>query len=107
MAKQIIPCPKCRQPLTFRGWSNRYPRGYERREALAHCPTGCGKYAIRYFKGIPASEPYQVKPPAKKTARGSYKTTPQRKAAIEAIFGSIQEFIDKGILVGMPLQSKT
>ena len=101
MSKPIIPCPKCSAPLKFRKWSGRVG------EALADCLQCCEKWQVRLYKGIPTCKPYQVKPVAKKTKRGSYKVEPGRKAQIEAIYGSIQKYIDSGILVGMPLQSKT
>lgn len=101
MSKIIILCPKCNTPLKFRKWSKRDG------EALADCTKCNEKWQVRLYKGIPTCRPYQVRPPAKKIARGSYKVEPGRKAQIEAIYGSIQSYIDTGILVGMPLQSKT
>lgn len=100
-------CPHCGSALLFRQWSNRYPKGSRWREALAKCPKGCGKFGIRYFDGRPTSEPYQVKKPAQKTERGSWRLSPERVAAIVAIHGSIQEFLDRSPLVCMSLQDKS
>lgn len=105
MKKTIQICPKCKAPLKFRDWSKRYERTSPWQEALADCQNGCGKYGLRYFEGKPTCEPYQVKPAAKKTIRGSYKLQPNRVAAIVALYGSVQNYLDKGVLVGMPLQS--
>lgn len=107
MDKTLQPCPLCESPLKFRRWGNRFPKGYIWREALADCERGCGKFGIRYFDGKPTCEPYQVKPAARKTSRGSWKLPPDRVAAIVALYGSVQKYLDNGVLVGMPLQSKS
>lgn len=107
MSKPVLPCPNCGTPLVFREWSKRWGKQSLWREALADCKTpGCGKWAVRYFDGKQTCEPYQVKPPAKKTKRGSWKLEPCREAAIIAVYGSVQIYLDTGILVGMPLQVK-
>lgn len=94
-------CPKCQCPLKFRRWSNRLP---VRSEALAVC-SGCGElWQLRYFEGKPTSEPYQVKTKAEKTQRGSWRSTPEREAAIVSMYGSLQNFIDTAPLVCMSLQ---
>lgn len=101
MSKVVIPCPKCNSPLSFRQWSKRNG------EALAFCNTCGEKWQVRMDKNLPTCEPYQVKQPAKKTARGSYKLEEERMAAIKAIYGSVQNFLDTCPLVSMPLQYKT
>ncbi len=108
MSKRIVPCPKCQIPLRFRTWSKRYEKASRWREALADCPNGCGKYAQRYFDGEPTSEPYQVRAKATKTAHCSAKAKPERKAAIIALWGSFQNFVDNvNILPGVTQQYKS
>lgn len=97
-------CLKCQTTLTFRRWSNRLPK---KTEALADCKQCGEKYQIRYWNGHRTSEPYQVKTTAKKTCRGSYKVHPDRKAAIVALYGSVQNFLDTCPLVSMSLQYKS
>lgn len=93
--KETIPCPKCDQPLKFRAWSNRYGKLAPWREALADCETkGCGKWAVRYFNGRRTCDPYQVKPPAQKTKRGSWRLSPDQEAAIITLHGSVQSALD-------------
>mgnify|MGYP001491093346 CR=1 FL=1 len=106
MRKTTQLCPKCHKPLIFRDWSKRYPKGSRYREALADCHYGCGKFGLRFFDGVPTCEPYQVKPPAKKTETGSYKLTKERKAAICALYGSPQRLLDTIPLVGITVQYK-
>lgn len=97
-------CNKCGHGLTFRKWSNRKPH---KSEALALCEN-CGElWQIRYWKGIPTSDPYQVKPRSLKTVSINGRTSPQRKASIIAIYGSVQKFIDEAPLVCIALQSKS
>lgn len=105
--KAVQACPHCSTPLEFRQWSERYPKGLRWREALAKCPNGCGKFGVRYFDGRPTCKPYQVKKPARKTSRGSWRLQPDRAAAITALYGSVQEFLDNSPLVCMSLQYKT
>jgi RNase P subunit RPR2 len=93
-------CPVCDQPLKFRKWSERQPA---KSEALATCPVCGQKYQVRYFEKRPTSAPYQVKP-LHKAARGSYRLTREREAAIRALWGSVQEFLDHAPLVGMTRQ---
>jgi len=95
MKKTSQPCPKCHNPMSFRRWSNRYPKGYIWQEALADCPSGCGKFGLRYFDGKPHSEVYQVKKPAEKTARGSYRLRQDYNDAICEVYGSVQAALDK------------
>lgn len=94
-------CGICAAPLKFRRWSKRQG------EALADCPRGCGKWQIRYFDGKPSSEPYQVKPKAQKLKRGSWRLSEGRAAAIAAVYGSVQAFLDDAPLVCMSLQLNT
>jgi hypothetical protein len=54
--KDAMDCPTCQTPLRFARWSNRRPA---RSEALAICSNGCGKFAVRYWRGQPTSEPYR------------------------------------------------
>lgn len=97
-------CPKCKGLLIFRRWSERKPA---KSEALAVCGK-CGElWQIRFFNGVPTSEPYQVKLPAQKTRRGSWRLAPEREAAIIAIYGSVQNFLDSHPLVCMSLQYKS
>lgn len=84
------PTCKCGAPLVFRRWSRRLPA---KSEALAECPQGCGMWQIRYYEGKPTSEPYQVRVREKKHA-GSYRLSSSRKAAIVALWGSVQKFLD-------------
>ena len=95
-------CPKCRAPLRFRRWSNRLP---VKSEALAECKDH-GYFQIRYWDGVPTSEPYQVKMKSQKTKRGSHRLNENREAAIVALWGSVQNFLDKSPLVCMPVQYK-
>lgn len=102
--KEIINCEKCGGILKFREWSDRLPK---QSEALAVC-DGCGQlWQIRYYKGVRTSDPYQVRQPGQKLERGSYRVKRGRKAAIEAMYGSVQFFIDYSPLVCMSLQDKT
>lgn len=94
MNKTIQACPKCNNKLVFSRWSNRYPNGYIWQEALAVCPSGCGKFGLRYFDGKPNSLVYQVKKPAEKLARGSYRLLPEHFAAICEVYGSVQRALD-------------
>jgi hypothetical protein len=96
-------CGLCGAPLKFRRWSDRLPKFSE---ALADCPDGCGCWQIRYFDGKPTSEPYQIKTKAQKRKRGSWRLSDERKAAIVAIYGGVQEFLDCAPLVCMSLQIK-
>jgi len=89
-------CPDCRTPLKFRRWSNRLPA---KSEALGQCPTCGNKFQIRYRQGKPTSRVYRVRKPAKKTARGSSRIPPERKAAITALFGSVTEFLQTANLL--------
>jgi len=100
MTKPIIPCPKCNTPLVFRRWSKRDG------EALADCVPCSEKWQVRLFSGSPTCEPYQVKRPAAKTERGSWRLPPERAAAICAVYGSVQKFLDTQPLVCMSLQHK-
>ncbi len=94
-------CGKCEGALKFRGWSKRLPK---KSEALAVC-VSCGElWQIRYFEGRQVSEPYQVKPKARKTKRGSHRLEQERKAAIESMWGSVQYFLDYAPLVCMTVQ---
>ena len=95
------PYCKCGNALNFREWSKRLP---PKSEALADCPACGEKWQIRYWNGLPTSEPYQVKSRARKTERGSWRLSEQRKAAITAIYGGVQEFLDNAPLVCMPVQ---
>ena len=97
-------CGICQTPLTFRGWSNRLPK---HSEALAECSNCGGRWQIRYFNGLQSSEPYQCKNNAQKTKRGSWRLSEGRKAAISALYGSVQEFLDEAPLVCMSLQLNT
>jgi hypothetical protein len=106
MKKTSQLCPKCQTPLSFRKWSERYPKGFIWQEALADCLSGCGKFGLRYFDGKPHSEPYQVRVVAEKTEQGSYRISKKHKAAICAIYGSVQEAIDYLGLLCMTEQSK-
>lgn len=97
-------CPKCKSPLKFRRWSDRRPA---KSEALADC-TGCSeKWQIRYWNGKPSSEPYQVSAKLAKSRRGSWRLSGSREAAIIALWGSVQNYLDNSSLVSMSLQSKT
>lgn len=98
-------CPDCNQPLKFSRWSKRLPA---KSEALAICPAGCGKFQVRYFQGQPTSEPYQVRR-TQKPCRGSYRITAKRRAAIVAVWGSVQNFLDYApvVLISMSKQYKT
>ena len=96
-------CPTCDTPLVFRSWSHRRPA---KSEALAECPGCGGKWQIRYWQGRPTSEPYQVRQKAVKTAAVNGRTTQERKAAIIAVYGSVQKFIDTAPLVCIALQLK-
>lgn len=97
-------CGKCEGALKFRRWSDRKPA---KSEALAVC-TVCGElWQIRYFCGRQCSEPYQVKQKARKIKRGSYRAEESREAAIVAMWGSVQYFIDHAPLVCMSLQDKS
>ena len=91
MNKTVQKCPHCISPLKFRGWSNRKPL---KSEALAECPNGCGKFGLRYFDGRPTSAPYQVRGRARKTKSCSARTEPERYAAIVALWGGFQAFVD-------------
>lgn len=84
----------------------RYGRGSRWREALAECPRGCGMWQVRYFDGLPTSEPYQVRVKAQKAARGSWRLSNRRLAAINAVYGSVQMFLDSAPLVCMSMQDK-
>ena len=97
-------CGTCGTQLKFVRWSKRLPA---KSEALAKCPLCGAKWQIRYWQGKPSSEPYQVKRKAQKTCRGSYKLNPEREAAIKALFGSVQNFLDTMPLVSMSLQYKS
>ena len=88
-------CPNCGAPLLFRGWSKRYP---PKSEALADCPGTCGKWQIRFFDGRQTSEPYQIRTGNKTEVIGG-RITKERKAAIVAIYGSIQNFMDSSKLI--------
>lgn len=97
-------CPKCDTPLVFRSWSHRRPA---KSEALAECPGCGGKWQIRYWQGRPTSEPYQVRKP-EKPCRGSYRISAQRQAAIIAVWGSVQNYLDHSVVqIGMTQQFKT
>ena len=76
-----------------RGWSKRYPTTSRWREALADCVT-CGKFAVLYFDGVATCEPYQVRGKARKTKTRTARIEPSRDAAIIALFGSFQNFVD-------------
>lgn len=107
MVKRVVLCPQCKNPLKFRGWSKRYPKRSRWQEALAFCPAGCGKFAQRYFDGEPTCEPYQVRAKGRKTRQCSAKTDPDRYAAIVALWGSFQNFVDQvNILPGVTQQYK-
>ena len=96
-------CPKCHGRLKFREWSKRLPA---KSEALAVC-VGCGeKWQVRYWNGKPTSLPYQVGR-CRKPVRGSYRITRERVAAIAAMWGSVQEFLDYAPLVCMSVQYKS
>lgn len=97
-------CGKCETALVFRGWSDRLPR---HTEALADCPACGEKWQIRYFNGRQSSAPYQVKPKAEKTESVSARSTKERKAAIIAVYGSVQKFYDTAPLVSIPLVCNT
>lgn len=108
MVKRTVQlCPKCHCPLRFRKWSGRYPKGYIWQEALADCESGCGKFGLRYFDGKPHSRIYQVKKPAEKTCRGSYRLLPEHFKAICERYGSVQVALDKLGQVCMTEQLKT
>lgn len=97
-------CNKCGCDLIFRRWSNRRP---VKTEALAVCSV-CGElWQIRYFDGKPTSDPYQVKSKSEKTKRGSWRLSPEREAAIVAMYGSVQRYLDQSPLVCMSLQYKS
>jgi len=97
-------CPKCESPLKFRRWSDRLP---VKSEALADC-TGCAeKWQIRYWDGKPSSAPYQVSPCKAKARRGSWRLRREREAAIVAMWGSVQNYLDNSPLVCMSMQYKT
>lgn len=88
--KQILPCPKCGTPLTFRRWSDRKP---VKSEALAFCTQCQEKWQVRHWNGI-FSDPYQVAPKAKKTRRGSWRLPEDRTLAIIEAYGSVQNLLD-------------
>jgi len=94
-------CKKCNTGLEFRGWSKRLPA---KSEALAVCPQCGEKYQLRYWQGRQTSEPYQVRRRAEKVARGSYRMTAERAAAIVALYGSVQAFLERAPLVCMTLR---
>lgn len=94
-------CGTCGAPLKFRRWSKRLPM---HSEALADCPRGCGCWQIRYWNRRASSDPYQVKSTAQKKKRGSWRLSESRAAAISAMYGSVQEFLDRAPLVCMSLQ---
>jgi hypothetical protein len=75
---------------------------------MAHIPQASKvcKWQARFWKGQPTCDPYQVKHPAKKTERGSWRLPPERVAAMCAMYGSVQEYLDKSVLVCMSLQYK-
>ena len=97
-------CKDCGADLVFRAWSDRLPA---KSEALAECSECGAKWQIRYGEGKPTSSPYRVRGRAEKTKRGSYLLPPIREAAIKAMYGSVQEFLDRAPLVCMSLQSKS
>jgi len=88
-------CPKCETPLKFRRWSKRYPA---KSEALAECTNGHGYFQVRYWNGRQTSEPYQVAT-KEKDVSGSYRLKRERKAAIVAQWGSVQNYLDFGSLL--------
>jgi len=94
-------CGICNSTLKFRRWSDRLPKFSE---ALADCPNGCGCWQVRYFNGRQSSEPYQIKPKAQKQKRGSWRLSDNRAAAIAAMYGSVQAFLDDAPLVCMSMQ---
>jgi len=102
MSQQVMACPKCNNPLKFLRWSNRKPA---KSEALAECSNGCGKWQIRYWNGKQTSDPYQVAK-TEKPCRGSYRIKKARAAAIVAIWGSVQNFLDNGSVTGLPRMSQ-
>lgn len=97
--------PKCKNghELTFRRWGRRCDKS----EALADCLICNERYQIRFWRGRQTSEPYQVKSKALKTESINGRAEPNRKAAIIAIYGSVQHFIDTVPLVCIALQSKS
>jgi len=108
MTKTVQICPKCGNLLEFRAWSKRYSANSPYREALAKCQNGCGKFGIRYFNGNPVCDPYQVRNAPKKTKSCSARTEPERYAAIVALWGSFQAFVDNvSILPCITQQYKT
>jgi hypothetical protein len=97
---------KCGKPLVFRGWSNRYERNSKWQEALASCECG-EKWQLRYFNGHPTTEPYQVSRKSMKTKSCSARTSKERFAAIVALWGSFQDFVDNvNVLPCNTMQSK-
>lgn len=106
--KETIACPNCKTALTFREWSRRYAKGSRWREALALCESGCGKWAVRYFDGARTCEPYQVRAKGRKTKTCTARTNPERYAAIIALWGSFQAFVDQvNVLPCVTQQYKT
>lgn len=96
-------CTVCGALLKFVRWSKRYP---EKSEALAVCPAGCGKFQIRYCKGKPTTEPYQVRK-CEKNCRGSYRLSEKRQIKIIALWGSVQNYLDNSVVqIGMTQQYK-
>ena len=63
-------------------------------EALADCPNGCGKWQVRYDGKRQQSDPYQVRSKASKPVTKSARMSQEGIAAIEAMFGSFQAFVD-------------
>jgi hypothetical protein len=98
MNKTVQLCQICGQPLKFRDWSKRYPKKCRDAEALAECPSGCGKFQVRYFDGVPTSEPYQVRTKAIKTKSVSARIEQSRYDEIIARYGSFQKFVDSADL---------
>jgi len=101
-----VKCPNCSVKLIFRRWSDRLPR---KSEALAECPVCEEKWQVRYFDGKPSSKPYQVRKSAEpKKNKGSYRIKKSRRMAIEAIWGSVQKYLDHSVIQpGMTQQYKT
>lgn len=93
-------CQICNAPLKFRRWSKR------KGEALADCPNGCGKWQVRYDGKRQQSEPYQVRRRANKPVTKSARMSEERIAAIEAIFGSFQNFVDSASLFSITQRYK-
>jgi len=91
-----IHCPKCHTQITFRAWSKRLP---PKSEALGDC-RNCGKVQVRFWNGKQASEPYQCRT-GDKTESMSARATEKRKAAIIAIYGSFQNFVDTVPLISI------